>query len=197
LVVIDHYRDLTAEALLHRIERDEIILERWIAKPELDRAEAAGKEFLRLVRQLFRRHQPEAAGIIGGNPLGRAAEERRKRATGRDRQGVPGRHVEPRHGHTDNALDADEGEALGQPAPKVDGRKALAFDRARHFLEDFRDRRNRGRKITPEIGASGDALLGFEINEQQRDLGDDAAAGAERICRRHLDGDRMNRMKCQ
>src|SRR5262245_53913810 len=89
LIVIDHYGDLAADALLHRMERDEIILKRWIAKPELDRAEAADKEFLRLVRQLFRRHQPESAGIIGANPLGRAAEERHKRATSRDRQGVP------------------------------------------------------------------------------------------------------------
>src|SRR4029450_8906632 len=71
LVVIDHHRDLAAEAPPHRVERREILLERRIAKLELDRAEAASEEFLRLVRQLGRRHQPEAAGIVRGNPAGR------------------------------------------------------------------------------------------------------------------------------
>ncbi len=167
----------------------EIVLEGRIAQPELDRAEAAGEQSFRLIGEPLRRHQTEAAGIVGGNALGPAADERRERQAGGDCQRIPGRHVEPGHGHADDALHADQGEAFGQPAPEIDGREAIAFDDALRVFEDVRDRRNRRWKITPQIRAAGDALFGIEIDEQQRRLGDGAAAGAERIGHGHLDAD--------
>src|SRR5262245_41887596 len=109
------------------MQLDEVVLERWIAKSELDRAEAAGEEFFRLVSQPLRRHQPEAARIVGGDAFRRAAEERRKWPTGGDRQRVPRCHVKSRHRHADDALNTHECEALGKLAPELDGREPLAL----------------------------------------------------------------------
>ena len=124
--------------------------------------------------------------------LGSAAEQRRERQAGRLRQRVPGRHVEARHRHAHDALHPDERETLGEPGPEIDRRDALAFHHARDLLEDARDRRHGGREIAPEIGAAGDAFLGLEVDQQQRRLGDHAAAGAERVGHRHLDADGVN-----
>jgi hypothetical protein len=151
LVVVDHDHDLAAQALPHRMQRTEILLERRITKSELDRTKAAGEEFFRLVGKPFRRHQAEAAGVVGRNALGRAAKQRRERPTGSDRQRIPGCHVKTRHRHAHDALHADEREALAKPAPKVERREGLALYRARHLVEDFADRRHRGWKITPQV----------------------------------------------
>ena len=197
LVVIDHDRDLAAYALLHRMQRDEILCERGIAEPKLDRAKAAGEEFFRLVGQPVRGHQTEAAGVIGRNALGRAAEKHRKRPARGNRQRVPGRHVKPGHRHAHDALHADERETLGKLAPELDGREALAVNYPRDLHQHLRDRCRRRGKIRPEIRAAGDPFLRFQVDEEERRLRDDPAARAQRIGRRHLDRGRANRTKGQ
>ena len=51
---------------------------------------------------------------------------------------------------------------------------------------------HRPREIGPEVSAAGDALGGLDVDQQQRRLGDPAAAGAEREGHRHLDADGGN-----
>ncbi len=189
LVVVDHDRDPLTDARLHRVERREILRERRIAEPQLQGAEARIEQLVRFVRELVRRHQPEPAGIVGGDALGVGAQHLREPQPRGLRERVPRRHVEARHRHAHDALHADQGEALGEPGPQVERRDALALGHTRDLLEDLRDRRHGGGEIAPEIGAAGDALLGLEIDQQQRRLGDGAAAGAERIGHRHLDRD--------
>ena len=60
-------------------------------------------------------------------------------------------------------------------------------------LQDAGDRRHRLPEIGPEVGAAGDALLGLDVDQQQRRLGDAAAARAEHIGHRHFDADRRDR----
>ena len=148
----------------------------------------ASQKLGRLVGHKFRRlHQAEPAGIVGGHALGLCAEQCCQPQACRLRQRIPRRHVEPRHRHAHDALHPDEREALGEPGPEIDRRDPLAFHHARHLLEDARNRRHGGREIAPEIGTAGDAFLGLEVDQQQRRLGDQPAAGAERVGHRHFD----------
>ena len=108
------------------------------------------------------------------------------------RQRIPARDVEARHRHADDALHADQREALGELAPQLGRHDALTLGALLDLLEQARDRHHRPGKIRPQIGAPGDALLGLDIDQQQRRLGDAAAAGAERVGHRHLDADGGN-----
>jgi len=86
-------------------------------------------------------------------------------------------------------LHADQGETRGKLAPELGRRHRLAFHQALDLLQDLRDRRRGRAQIAEQIGVAGDALLGIEIDEQERCRGDGRAAGAERIGHRHLDAD--------
>ena len=65
LVVVDHDGDIVGEPPAHRAGDGEILRERRMAEPELDRLEAAGEELFRFIGGRLRRHQAEAAGIVG------------------------------------------------------------------------------------------------------------------------------------
>ena len=105
------------------------------------------------------------------------------------RQRVPARHVEAGHRHAHDALHADQVKAQRELGPELGRRDALALHGVEHRLEDAGDRRHRLRQIAPEVGAAGDALLGLQVDQQQRRLGDGAAAGAEHVGHRHRDAD--------
>src|SRR5439155_7726100 len=79
LVVVDHHGYFRARPFLDGVQGGEIVLQRRVAEPELDRTEAAGEQLLRLLSEFFRRHQAEAAGIVRGNRLWPRAEKRRER----------------------------------------------------------------------------------------------------------------------
>ena len=126
LIVVDHDGDRGADALLHRMEGGKVLGQSRIAEPELDGAKAAGAQPFRLVGHLVRRcHQPQSTGIVGPDPLRRAAKEPGKGKAGGLGQGVPRRHVEARHGHAHDPLHSDQGETLGKPAPEIDRRDAF------------------------------------------------------------------------
>ena len=158
----------------HRAHRRQILLQRRIAEPQLHGAEAAGEQLLRLVGDLLGRHQAEPATVVGGDRL--AACRRPGSQAARRRRPPAASHAamsKPRHRHADDALHADQREALRELAPEIERRDRLALDHLLHHRQHRRDRRHHAAHVAPQIGAAGDALLGLEIDQQQRRLGDD------------------------
>jgi hypothetical protein len=166
----------------------QIVFQSRIAQAQFHRAKTLRK-LLRLVRNRFRRHQAEAAAVVGRNGLWVGAEQAGKRQSGRDGQRVPARHVEPGHGHAHDALHADESEPLAELLPKIDWGNAIPLRDLQHLVQDARNRRCGRADIAEQIRSAGDALVGLHIDQDQRRLGDRSAAGPERAGHRHLHAD--------
>jgi hypothetical protein len=128
------------------VEGDEVVFQRRIAEPKLDRAETAGEQPFRLVGEFVRRHQPETAGIVGPDRFGVCTEQRCERQAGRLPQRVPGGDVEARHRHAHDSLHADERESLGETTPQLERSKTLALHHAFDLLKNFCNRRQRAGK---------------------------------------------------
>ena len=159
------------------------------SQPQLYGAEAAGEELLRLVRNLFRCHQAKTAAVVSEDRLRLAAEKRRKRYASRERERVPCRDVEPGHRHADHALHTDQHEALRKLAPKLCRHHAVALDHSTDLAQHV-GHRGRGRaQIAEQIGATGNPLLGFQIDQEQWRPCDPRLAGAKRIGHPQLDAD--------
>ena len=68
LIVVDHQRNIVADALAYRVNGRDISLHRRIAQPKLDRAKASGEQFLGFIRERAQIvFQSEPAAIVGGD----------------------------------------------------------------------------------------------------------------------------------
>ena len=174
--------------LTHRVHRCDVFRQRRIAEPQLDRAEAVGEQLLRFVcERAVIVHQAEPATVVGGNGPRRAAKKGGERRAGGDRKRIPTGRVEARHRHAHDALDADQRETLGELRPELRRFDRVAFDHALDLAEQAHNRGDCRAQITEQIGAAGDALLRFEIDQEQRHLAKRAHAGAQHEIRRNFD----------
>ena len=102
--------------LTHRAHRGDIAGKRWIAEPQLDRAEAAHRQQrLGLGGQCAEIvFDAEAATVIGRDRPDLGAEQRGERLTGGDGDSIPAGDVEAGERHAHNALHADQRETARQ-----------------------------------------------------------------------------------
>ena len=147
--------------------------ERRIAEPQLDRAEAAGRAAFRL-RRRARRDRPSGRARKCCRP-GSAAARRRASAhsgmLGRDRRAHPSRRRRspPSPCARRPARRSARSAARASPTAPADRSRSPLVD-ALDLAEQAGDRRRRRAQIAEQIGAAGDALLGLDVDQQQRHL---------------------------
>ena len=195
LVVVDHDGHGVADAAAHGAGDAEILGKRRIAEPQLHGRKAAGEQLLGLVGGGLRRHQAEAAGIVGRDRSRRGAEHGGERHVGGDGERVPQRHVERRERHPHDAGDADQRKPPLQLRRVLDRRDALAGDQRDGIVQGGGDRGGAARAVAEQVAAAGDALRRREVDEEQRRLAHRRGAGAERKPHRHRHRNRADRLR--
>ena len=108
LIVIDHHLDARTQPLAHRLQSRQVLVQRRITESQFDRFEAALGQPHSLVRNRVRRHQAQAAGIVGRHRARRAAEHGCKRTPCGHRKRIPHRGVEPGERHPHRSRHADQ-----------------------------------------------------------------------------------------
>ena len=130
----------------------------------------------------------DAVAVIGAHRPRRSAEQCRQRLARRLAQRVPERHVEARHRHADQALPAEQSEFRVHRRHQVERRDRLAGQVAADLLDQVHQRLERQPRVGEDVGASGDALIGLDIDQHQRRRLDHAEGVLHRPRDRRDDG---------
>src|SRR6187549_2171427 len=76
LIIVDHHRNIVADALAYRVNRRDILLYCRVTQPELDRTKASGEQFLGFIRERSQVvFQSKPAAIVGGDIARRCPDE--------------------------------------------------------------------------------------------------------------------------
>ena len=153
LIVVDHQRDIGADALAHRVHGGDVGGERRIAEPQLDGAEAARQQLLGLGGERAEIvHQAKTATVVGRDRARLGAEQAAQRLLAAMRERIPAGDVEAGDRHAHDALHADQREAARELAPTSRGGSIVSpLVSALDFAEQAHDRWRRRAQIAEQI----------------------------------------------
>ena len=172
--------------LASRAHDREILGQRRPADLHLHRLEAGGCGLGRGIGRFAGRDHAET--VVGGDGAGTAAQHLGERNAGADGEGVPGGHVDARHRDPLKSPCAEQGHARAHLVVQLDRSERIALDDLAQRHDELAQRSQRERVVAEEVGASDDALLGGEVDEEQRRLGHVPRRGADRRFQRRDDG---------
>ena len=170
-----------ADALTHRLQRRQIFFQSRVTEPQLDCFETALCQAHRLIRNVRRRHQAEAARIVGADRARRAAKHRCKRQPRGDGERIPHRRIQSGQGHARGARDPDQRKMPRQFGRDFSRAHLFALDQRHRILKQQRNRAGATGPVAEQIGSARDAFFSFKIDQQQRRFGDSCGTGPERI----------------
>jgi hypothetical protein len=181
LVEVGHDRDLVAHGVADGLDRGEVAGQFGAAEPHLDRGEVPFlAQFDRLVADSFRVTQPQAGAVVRLHRAGRPPEQLAQWPPGRLGQRVPRRHVQARSRDERLAFPADEVQEPAGLAVQFDRRDRVALQ---HRAEAVQGRDEVAHGVGGErlkIAAADDALVGGQVDENERPVGEGPDSGADR-----------------
>jgi len=140
---------------------------------------------LGLVRRRLGFDQTETIAVVDGDRLRSRAEKRGEWHACGDCQRVPASNVDPGEHHGDDSAHSDQSKVPPQRRANLKRCYRRIGDDLGRCVEDARHcGRDRG-KIAEHIGATSNALRGFEVDQQQRRMANRLRARAEGPCHRH------------
>ena len=143
------------------------------SEPQLEPGEAAlVAQLQRLRRHRLRLLQPQPVAVVGPHRADRAAEQHAERHARRPGQRVPRRHVEAGDGDHRHAPVADEVQRPARQAVQLDGRHRLALEHLAEIVQRRDQIVHRLGGVGLEIAPPDHALLGVQVDQDQRPLGD-------------------------
>ena len=124
--------------------------------------------------------QPQAVAVVGLHRPDGAAEKHAERQAGSLGQRIPRRHVEARRRDHRQAFVADEVQRLARRVEQLHRRHRPALQQGAEIVERRHQVAQRLHDIGFEIAAPDDALLGLQVDQHQRPLGDGGDADDDR-----------------
>ena len=162
-----------ADGLAHRRHRRQIVGQPVAPEPELEPGEAAlVAQLHRLVRDRRGLLQPQPVAVVGRHGAGGPAQEHAQGHARGPGEGVPGGHVEPGRGDHGEPAIADEVQGAAGRVEQLDRRHRPAGEQLAQIVQHRHEVAHRPRQIGLEVAAAGDALLGLEVDQDQRPVGD-------------------------
>ncbi len=186
LVEVDHQRDVGTDDAAHRLHHALVVGGIAVAALDLDAAKALIQRALQVL--LIGLGIDYAVAVIGLDRPRRSAEQFGQWPTRRLSERIPKRHVEARHRHADETLPTEQPEFRVHLRHQIERRDGLADQIAADLFDQMHQRLQRQRGISENVGASGNALIGRDIDQHQRRGLDDAKSVLDRPRDRRDDG---------
>jgi hypothetical protein len=172
LVEIQHQRDVGTDQGAHRFHHALVIGEIAVAAFDLD---AAKTLIERTTQILFVGDGIDGAvTVIGPDRPRRPTQQRHQRLTGRLAERVPEGHVEAGYRHADQTLPAEQPEFGIHGSHQVKRRDRLAGQITADLFDQLHQRPKCQPGVGKDIGVSGNALIGRDIDQHQGCCLDDA-----------------------
>ena len=163
----------------------DILFGRRISQSKLDGLQSACEQRIRLFRQTVGLHQPETATVISLQRPRLATQQSGERHSPGPRECIPERHVEQRKRHPHRAGDAEQCELTRKRPRRVVGSHRAARQQIEGLRQMCGDRACSRWSVAECIGMPGHAVVGHEIDQQERNRPDDRRTRSEREVERN------------
>ena len=189
---------VVADRATDGLDRRDVVLRPLAPEPQLKSAESRLRRAGSAPR---RRSQP--AGRATGRCCYRRAPAQSIRPASQSgkpaalRQRIPGRHVEPRNGDHRHARNSPQVQGFARAFIHLGRRHRLAFEQRAEVANDRKQILDGSSVVRSDIGAAGNAFLGFQVDQNQRPVGDRHDTGDDRAAQLQHHGTGADRSKCE